>query len=224
MKAEERKELQTNSLVRFFGRIKDNFKGTPSRRATVIWGIILLALVVFIAWKFIANANARRNSERWTKLNTATDADQLKELIAQNKGTMAAHAARLQVARGELEDGLTALYTDPSLAKEKLDSAAESFEDLAKQFKAVPVLVQDCLFSAGLAQEGLGNFDRARELYDDLRGRFKDSPLAARAAELAKEIEGNGGELRAFQAEIKRRAEAPPEPVKKDDKKDDKKK
>src|SRR6266545_3128966 len=164
MKADQRKELQTNSLVRFIKHLKQNFKATPSRKATVIWGIVILALVVFIGWRIASSRSQANNSRRWVELDSLAGAEELNEFIDKNRGTVQAHVARLQLARGDLEKGLADLY-DPltrESALKKLKNAAESYEELAKQFKATPVLVQECLLGAGKAYEGMGDLDRAR--------------------------------------------------------------
>jgi tetratricopeptide (TPR) repeat protein len=206
MKADQRKELQTNSLVRFIGRLKQNFKGAPSRKATVIWGIVVLALVVFIGWKIASSLSTKNNSRRWVELDSLAGADELNEFIDKNRGTVQAHVARLQIARADLEKGLEDLY-DPltrDSALEKLKNAAGDYEELAKQFKATPVLVQECLFGAGKAYEGMGDLDRAREFYTDLQNRFKDSTLAAEAEGRLRNIEKSSKDLAKLNEKLKK--------------------
>src|SRR5262245_33996421 len=115
MKAEERKELQTNSLIRFVGRVrqslKGGFKGGTSRRTKVVWGIVLLAAVVFIIWRIVASVSASRNSHRWVQLGLFTPPGEVEDFIAANSGTTQARAARLQQARADLRGGLADLYT-----------------------------------------------------------------------------------------------------------------
>lgn len=189
MKAEERKELQTNSLARFVTRLKHNLKSGPSRRTTVVWGLILLALFLFIGWRFFSNQAEKRNSARWLKLDTASSPSDLQDLIEANKGTVQAHAARLLVARQDLKDGLADLYNQRKEAEERLKRAATAYEDLIKQFKNTPILVQECLLGAGKAREGLGEMDRALAFYKRLQKDFKDSPLTKEAEGRAQGIE-----------------------------------
>jgi len=195
MKAEERKELQTNSLIRFFGRLKHSARGGLSRKAAVIWGLVILALVVFIGWRIASGLSEKRNSARWVELDRASSIDDLDAFIQKNRGTVQAHAARLQQARQNLKDGLSSLYTRRSSAADQLKEAADAYEELARQFKATPVLVQECLLGAGKAYEGLGDLDRALSFYNDLQKRFKDGPLAREAGRRVSEIEKNRDEL-----------------------------
>ncbi len=204
MKAEQRKELQTNSLVRFLGRLKQNFKGGASRKATIIWGIVLLALVVFVAWRIASLRSEANDSARWVTLDSLSGSDEVDEFISKNQGTIQASVARLQKARKNLEAGLSGLYTQRSTAVEKLQEAANDYENLAKQFKATPVLVQECLLGAGKAYEGMGDFDKARDFYIDLQNRFKDSPLAKEAEQRANDIEKNAKDLATLAEKLKK--------------------
>src|SRR4051812_38071748 len=106
MKAEERKELQTNSLVRFFGRLRNTGKAGLSRKAAVIWGLVILALVVFLGWRFASGLSEKRNSQRWLELDEVPDTKDLEAFIQKNQGTVQANAARLQLARQNLKGGL----------------------------------------------------------------------------------------------------------------------
>jgi len=195
MKAEQRKELQTNSLVRFLGRLRQNFKGGTSRKATVIWGIVILALVVFVAWRITSSRAEANDSARWVALDSLSRADELDEYIDKHRDTVQGNVARLQRARKDLETGLGGLYTQRSTAVDKLQAAANAYEDLVKQFKATPVLVQECLLGAGMAYEGMGEFEKARSFYDDLQNRFKDSPLAKEAERRANDLQKHAKEL-----------------------------
>lgn len=204
MKAEERKELQTNSLARFIGRLKHNLKAGPSKRTTVIWGIVLLALAVFVGWRIASAVTAKRNSHRSLELLMAPSTDALDEFIDKNKGTVQAQIARLQVARQKLKEGLAGLYTRRADARDQLKEAAADFEALAKPFKATPVLVQECLLGAGKAYEGLGDFDKALDAYAQLEARFKEGPLVKEGAARAEHIKKNRDELVRLNKEIEK--------------------
>ena len=207
MKAEERKELQTNSLVRFVGRLRHGFKGFKggtSRRAAVIWGIIGLAVVVFIGWRIIAGISERNNSQRWLTLDKAGSPDELDNFIDNNKGTVQANVAKLFQARQPLREGLAELYRNYGKAEEQLKQAADRYGELVKPFKNTPILVQECLLGAGKAREGLGELDEALDRYKELVSRFKDSPLAKEAAQRIEDIEKDRPKLEKLNAKIKK--------------------
>lgn len=204
MKAEQRKELQTNSLVRFVGRLGHGFKSNTSRRTAVVWGIVLLALVVFIGWRIVAGISERKNSRRWLELDMASAPGDLETLIKQNKGTVQANVARLLQARQDLKDGLTELYSNYEAASEKLKQAAGTYDHLAKRFKNTPILMQECMLGAGKAHEGLGELDEALSRYEDLANRNQDSALAQEAGKRADYIKSHRAHLESLNAALKK--------------------
>jgi tetratricopeptide (TPR) repeat protein len=172
--------------------------------------------VVWIGWWFFSDLAARRNSARWFALDSATRDDR-EQFIAENKGTVQANVVQLQEARKILRDDLPRLFIERRDASEKLREAADLYESLAKQFKATPILVQECLFGAARAYEGLGEYDKAVELYGELQKRFPDGPIAEEAKRLAKHIEENRAELDELTAQMKKLKDlSPDEPDKKD--------
>jgi tetratricopeptide (TPR) repeat protein len=181
MKAEERKQLQTNSLVQFIGRVKHNLKTGPSRRTVVIWGIVALGVLVFASWKFFSWRSTRNNSERWVNLDELNSPSDLDEYIQKNEGTVQARVARLQKARDDLKKGLEDLFIDRKGATEKLEQAVKAFDELKEQFRSMPTETQLCLLGAAKGYEGLGQFDEALARYQELKKRFPDSVLTKSA-------------------------------------------
>ena len=113
MKAEHRKELQTNALADRIGRF---FKGVRTRKAPgslKIWVIaILLVAGVAGTWWYLSRVAANNRSARWVGVAEATDEAQLKSedalkkaeqklnaIIEKNPGTRAAMMARFRRAQ-----------------------------------------------------------------------------------------------------------------------------
>jgi hypothetical protein len=203
MKAEERKELKTNTLVHTLERVKDGLKQGPSRRTVVILGIVGLLVLLIVVWNIAAGVSERRNSARWEKISAATSPEDLESLATEFKNTAQGRVARLQIARNNLQDGLGAIYIDNSGAVTKLSHAADEFEKLAKDFKATTVLVQECLFGAAQAREAVGEFDRSQELYADIAKRWPDSQLGQQAEQNADRLKEKKAELEKIQAALK---------------------
>jgi hypothetical protein len=212
MKAEERKELKTNTLVHTLERVKDGLKQGPSRRTVVVLGVLGLVVLLFVVWKIAANLSEKRNSKRWEELYTAKSPAELDSLVEQNKNTVQGRAARLQIARDDLRSALSgsfdgtgkSIYDDSGKATEKLKHAADEFEKLAKDFKATPILVQECLFGAAQASEAIGEFGRAEELYADVAKRWPDSPLGEQAGKSAERVHDKKSELEKIQGALKK--------------------
>src|SRR5205823_892350 len=152
-----------------------------------------------------ANLSESRNSKRWEQLQAAADSEDLRALAEKSKNTVQGRAARLQIARDDLYEGLTHVYdSDRTLAMGKLGQAAREFETLTKDFKATPILVQECLFGAAQAREAMGEFDAAVALYEDLHKRWPDSLLARDAEANARRIQAQKDELEKLQNELKK--------------------
>jgi hypothetical protein len=69
MKAEHRKELQTNTLAASMTRFVQRIKTKPKRR-TVLWVVLVgIVLTGVIGWWVIRNNRIRRNSELWLRVD-----------------------------------------------------------------------------------------------------------------------------------------------------------
>lgn len=240
MKAEHRHELQQNSMIRFFSRIKSKLTHAPNRKALVVGGIILAILAVVGVWLLVNNISASRSSRRTLAVLDMQPAEPEKgefaepdalwarardEFIRDNGGTVQAYWVELQQARADYQFGLQKIFESfsRSEAQKRLTSAAESFEKLAKDLKATPILVGECLISAGRCHELLGDLDRAKGLYEKAAENkdFRGGDLAKQAQRLADRIESRREELMKLNAAIEKAAEPPPPPPippKKDDK------
>src|SRR5438094_9519572 len=108
MKAEERKELKQNTLVATLEKVGHGLKQGPSRRSVVVVGILLLLVLLYAVWQIATNISEGRNSKRNLELLTASTPDDLKTLVERQGDTTQGRAARLQLARQDLLDGLGA--------------------------------------------------------------------------------------------------------------------
>ncbi len=206
MSGADRKDSGKSPLLATLDKVGGGLKDGPSRRTVIIVGIVLLVALLIGLVLIINSVSDKRNSKRWAELQNAGSPDALGDLLDKNKNTMQGRAARLQVAREELAEGLRTIYTTRSSAVEKLRSAASAFETLARELKTSPIVVQECLFGAGQAREALGEYDEAIALYRDLDKRYADSALAKKATERVKDIEKNRKELDKLQAQLKKQA------------------
>ncbi len=205
MKAEDRKELKQNTLVATLEKVGSGLKEGPSRRTVVVIGIVLLVVLLIVVWRLVSGVSTSRNSKRWEELYAATSTKDLDNLVEKSKNTVQGRAARLQIAREELQDGMSKIYTDRDEAIKSLRSAAGTFEKLAVDFKSTPILVQECLFGAAQAREASGEFDEAITLYADVAKRFPDSTLGKQANTLASALKDKKPELDRIQDQLKKK-------------------
>jgi hypothetical protein len=213
MKAEHRKELETNKLADKIGGIIQSFKEGPSRNATIYGSLVVVAVVLFVVYRWVAENAKATDSGRWLRLLQASSRDDLNSLLKETADTEQGRLDRIQSARLDYEYGQTNLGSVVTRAKavESLRHAAESYEKLAGETAATPLLAQECLLNAAKAREGLGELDQAKRLYERLARDYPQSLKGKDAAAQVKKLEEAGPVL----DELSRLAkEVPSEPVK----------
>jgi tetratricopeptide (TPR) repeat protein len=196
MKAEHRKELETNKLADKIGGVINSFKEGPSRNATIYGSLVLVAIMLVIIYFWVA-ANAKAaDSARWLKLDSLDSVKSADDFIKENPDTEQARLARLQVARLDLLTGTTNLDSiTKSDAIKGLRRAAESYEKLANESASTPLLVQESLLNAAQARETLGEYDRAKQLYERLSRDFPQSLKGKAAADAVKKLDEYSGAI-----------------------------
>jgi tetratricopeptide (TPR) repeat protein len=211
MKAEQRKELQTNWLADHLGRWLQTLSSGPSTGSTIVWGVLILVLGGGAAWWYLyAVPAAQRNAALWTKLDNTSSLDGLDTIIKENPTTPQARIAEFLKARTLLRVGLEKLAAaadkDRTEARNKVEEAATLYASLAKRPLDSPLLTQEALLGAARANESLGNIEEALAFYDQLRTRFKDSPFGKEAAATYEKLKANEDAVKAFYTEFNRLA------------------
>lgn len=196
MKAEHRKELQTNVLADSLGRLAQRVKSRP-RRSTLV--LVLLAilggvgLLVFNQWR---KATAADNSELWSKLDDGQRKfiDDLKNNYPnQNAGK----AARFQYAwLAFWSQGVKMMGGDSKLAYRNLNISKKLYTDLMEECQNDPVWEPEALYHLAVIEETLAAYDRdhlkeAQKLYAGLANhpKYQDSAYGHLARERAKLLE-----------------------------------
>ena len=62
MKAEERKELETNKLADSIGRMFEKAKQGPSRNTIIVTSVLVLAVVLFYTWRYFRNKSLQNEA------------------------------------------------------------------------------------------------------------------------------------------------------------------
>jgi tetratricopeptide (TPR) repeat protein len=197
MKAEHRKELQTNVLADSLGKAIQGIKEGPSRGTMLFVGVVALAgLLIFIWWYFWSTSQAA-DSARWAAWDGLTTPAAL-DNFAQNKdnqGTTQGRVARFQIARISLLAGLRELGSSRAAALENIRKAARTYEELANESSDSPLLLQEALLGAGKANEGLGDIDKAKGYYKKLADTHPDSPFGKDARAQLERLEKDAKEV-----------------------------
>jgi tetratricopeptide (TPR) repeat protein len=193
MKAEHRKELETNKLADKIGGFVQSFKEGPSRNAIIYGSVVMAAIVLIVIYRWVsANATAT-DSTRWLRLEQITSREELETFSNENPDTEQGRLARFQLARIDLVNGLTNLGSiNKTDAIKGIRRAAESYEKLVGESASAPQLAQEALLNAAKARESLGEFDQAKQLYGRLARDYPQSLKGKDAAEQLRSLEAAG--------------------------------
>ncbi|HXG09267.1 MAG TPA: tetratricopeptide repeat protein [Gemmataceae bacterium] len=192
MKAEHRKELQTNALAQQIARMVEGLKSRPDNKFLIVGSLVVLAVALLVGWNIIRKRNVAKNSEAWRSLNDATSVEDLRKLIEAAEGRMPGRIAQFQEARVWLDQGLKDLGSlrEGEAARKKVEEAGKLYAELAEKsdVQRIPLLHQEALLNAGKARESLGDLDGALEFYAKLAQAYPQSALGKQADERAKKI------------------------------------
>jgi hypothetical protein len=238
MKAEHRKELQTNVLADRMGKLVESLKNPPSTSSVVFWVIAGLAVVTVVAW-FWFSRPSETGAMLWARLDSETfnrppdyysegrESEVVKNLSDIAKAqprSVASRTARFQEARFLLPMGLKSLVSPfRTEAHRQLQQARDLFADLAKESGDNPMLMQEAFLGAGKAEEALigvidkdsgksvGDIDRAKEFYRKARDLNAETYLGKTAARHLELLEKDPTQVVKFYTDLNKRD---PEPKK----------
>jgi hypothetical protein len=231
MKAEHRKELQTNYLADRMGRLVQGVRAGPRSSSPIPWVIGLLAVGTVLAW-YWASAGRGKQSSAWIRLEAGPSlaearsrndsrellTDRLSRIIRDNGGTIAARTARFQQARLMLGWGLEAIYTvNRPQAIHDLEDARQLFHDLAAECSGNAILEPEALLGEAKSEEALigvpkqdddaasrGSLDKALHLYQQLARTYPASFQGKMAQKYVTKLEENRTEVAQFYEELTR--------------------
>jgi hypothetical protein len=210
MKAEQRKELETNALADRMGHLMQRMKTQP-RRATMYYVIAgcVLVIVAFLIVRYF-EVNRTQNSLNWFMVNRGTRVD-FDELMRDQADTNAGKAAQFQYswllywvageARLGIGNGVEGMMG--------LDEAAKYYRKLAEECADHPIWEPEAMYALAVIEEthALTNPDSlesAKKLYEELVSKHKDSARGKQAQEWLDNYENKTkrDELRQFYREM----------------------
>lgn len=190
MKAEQRKELETNALADRMGHLMQRMKTQP-RRSTIYYvvGGLVLVIGIFILWRWVQTSR-QENSMSWAMFDSGTQQN-LVTLIKQSSDSNQGKAASFQFA--------WALYWDFGVKRlgvgdggvsgmQAMDEAAKRYDDLAKECSGDKLWEPEAMYGLAVIEEtkaiiNIDAIDRAKKLYEDLKVKYPDSARGKLAAE-----------------------------------------
>lgn len=194
MKAEQRKELETNTLADKMGQVMQNVKG--GQRRTFIIYLIAAAAVLVLLW-FTYNwwvTGRQESSWKWVLFYDGTR-DELKAVLGEDQ---VGKSAKFQLAWYLYwEDGVKSLGGNKEGALSSIKAAGQVYKNLAEECKGDAILEPQAMLGQAVCEESLAVQDRkhlsnAKKLYEALttheNEKYKDSAEAKYAAERLKAI------------------------------------
>jgi hypothetical protein len=182
MKAEQRKELETNTLADKVGHAMQRVKGS-SRRSVVIYFVVGIVLVIalFFGYRELT-LREQRLSMQWLMLDDGSG-NHLEQLAGLE--TPAGRSARLQFAwLFYWEQGVCMIGVNPQNAMKAIMIASESYKRIAKDCKEAndTIFEPQALLGVAVCEESLAVQDRsalgrAKEAYTKIveHEKYKDS-------------------------------------------------
>jgi hypothetical protein len=216
MKAEHRKELQTNALADRLGRVVQGFRegfGRPSNTSLLIWGGIIAVVALLIGWRIYANMSAKGRSAEWLQLDEASSLSDYERIVEKDATSKPTRIGRYQIARVYLRRGMENFCSTAADGRKDalkdLGEAARIYEELSRDEKDSAVLTQEALLGVGKAREALNELDAAQTAYEKLADRYPKSVAGKEAAERLKKLKEHKDQVSAFYKKLNELA-APP--------------
>ncbi len=203
MKAEHRKELETNVLADRMGRMVQNIKGGPQKRTVVF---ALLALVVVVAILLVVRSRAENtadNSKMWMWVEDgwirAEDGSYrfVDQLVKDHPDTTQAKVIKFHRAKFMLWDmGLKMMGHSPTEAFNRIGTAKDRYNDLAEECKGDPVFEPEALFALAVIEEtqtlrNQDHLESAKIKYQDLAEKYPDSAFGKLAQKQADNLKNH---------------------------------
>lgn len=193
MKAEVRKQLETNSLNEGF----THFIQGGYKKPGALWVLLGVGVAVVALYWWLTSVLSARAADSWTKLymNQAFIGSMADEL----KNTSAGLATELLAADQDFDRAGMQMQLDAKNAEPSYQAAAEKYAAVAGKANGIPELHLRALVGAAKSNENLGKLEEAIRFYRQavevaMKAKLNDHPLLLQSqASLASLDDANGG-------------------------------
>jgi hypothetical protein len=183
MKAEQRKELETNTLADKMGHVMQRVKASPRRTFfTYFFIIAALAAVSWFGWRYYSETK-RASSFQWLQIYDGAG-NHIMTLAETDKTTNAGKAARFQIAWLLYWDfGVKKMGTEQLASLGYIQEAGRYYSILAEECKDDPVLAPQALLGKAVVEETMAvqhvdHLKEAKKYYEMIVEKHKDSAEA----------------------------------------------
>jgi hypothetical protein len=199
MKAEHRKELETNALADRVGRVVQGMKQAPQKR-TVLWMLLagVAVIIVLFFWRRGVQ-QAEDNSKYWMVFADGFGPN-LQQLVKEEPQSNQAKAVEYESNYAILRDMLRFLATEPKLVLANLDTIELRYRELAKLCQDDKVLLPEALFAQAVIEETRiikddDKWKAALTAYKEVAEKHKDSAFGKLAAKRVEILENSDKRL-----------------------------
>ena len=193
MKAEHRKELETNALADRVGHFVQTIKQRPQKKA-MIWVVLAIVAVVVVLLLYRRSyMRTESNSLLWEQFGD-NSGRYLQEIIDRDPESNQAKAALFEFRYILLRDSLRKLASKPKEALAALDDLDRAYGELAKLVSDDKVLLPEALFAQAVIEETRiikddDNWKNALTKYKDVADNHADSAFGKLARQRVEILE-----------------------------------
>ena len=201
MKAEQRKELETNTLADKMGQVMQRVK-TGQRRTFLVYVVIAAVVIIVLGVGYrMWTMSKQDTASDWVSLDDATGGD-LRRLAENKTDTEAGKAASLQIAWSIYwELGIKRLASDPAGSVKWIDEAQKRYERLAEACKDDKIFEPQALLGMAVCEESRAiqvrtRLEKAVKLYGDVVDKYKDTAEGHYAQARLDQLRDKNGKIR----------------------------
>jgi hypothetical protein len=217
MKAEQRKELETNALADRMGHLVQRVKTQP-RRSAFYWvlGAVTLTVVLFVGFRWW-QMSKEEHSRRWMEIESGSG-PALSDLLREPETTQG-KAARFQQAWLLFwREGIQRLGVEKLSALAKLEQAQSEYDKLAKDCEDDPIWEPEAMYALAVVEETRSvisdsddHLEKAKERYEKLAKKYDKSARGELAAQWVERYADTRqrNELRSFYADMRQSLQIP---------------
>ena len=189
--SQKKHELLQNELVDAIESNYDKIKPYMSRIVLVSTAVVLGVLAI-VLWNYTRRANTE---SQWADFLYSTQLAEIRGMEDVAKifpDTAAGQYALIRVADYDYNRGAENIVSNRDDFTDKVKKAIERYESLASRSKVDPFLKRRAVFGLGHSYESLGEFEKARQSYQQLIDSAPGDPITLLARKGIKRLDADG--------------------------------
>jgi tetratricopeptide (TPR) repeat protein len=185
--SQKKQELVHNELA---GTIESHFEKVKPYLSQIILltTAVILGVLAVAVWMYTRHAASEGQWEDFLYSTQLAEIRGMEDVAKTYPDTPAGQFALIRVADYDFNRGASNIITDRDDFKDKVRKAIERYETLADGPKVDPFIKRRAVFALGHSYESIGEFDRAREYYQQLIENAPEDPITVLARKGVKRL------------------------------------